>query len=176
MTIANTSCAQGFHFTRIETWKLPVLHWLICSTNQCLFKKLLPGSMSSKRSSYTYNHFLFVTQRKWVVHPTVTKIINFLQSVRAYCSAPLFVYVLTMMFPFIVYRIYWKKKKQLNNFIETICGTSLSYFVCLVLWLLLCQKLPLGVGNLTACKHTGEKGKEACQLKMRDAPGRCHQS
>lgn len=33
----------------------------------------------------------------------------------------------------------------------------ISYFVGLVLWLLLCQELPLGVGNLAACEHTGEK-------------------
>lgn len=48
-----------------------------------------------------------------------------------------------------------------NDFSNTACGVWICniYFVCLVLWLLLCQKLPLGVGNLATCKHTREKKK-----------------
>lgn len=38
-------------------------------------------------------------------------------------------------------------------------GSTLNgyYFVSFVLWLLLCQELPLGIRNLTACKHTRRK-------------------
>ena len=33
-------------------------------------------------------------------------------------------------------------------------GTHISDFLCLILWFLLCQELPLGVWDLAACKHT----------------------
>lgn len=49
-----------------------------------------------------------------------------------------------------------------NDFSNTACGVWICniYFVCLVLWLLLCQKLPLGVRNLATCKHTREKKRQ----------------
>lgn len=50
--------------------------------------------------------------------------------------------------------------RSLYFFLFRKCGSWISYFVCLVLWLLLCQELSLGIGNLAACKHTGEKKRQ----------------
>lgn len=77
----------------------------------------------------------------------------------------LHIYSFSAMFPLYL-SVYIHDISMLNACSDTVCGSWISYFVCLVLWLLLRQELPLGVGNLAARKHTGgKKRKEACQLQ-----------
>lgn len=65
----------------------------------------------------------------------------------------------------VIYNIYYVIIHEISFMLRN-CprGTYGSYFVCLVLWFLLCKELSLGVGNLAACKHTGEKKMERGML------------